>query len=544
MLLPSPAPLLANISLPGREALDLLLRRAEAELEAGHFSEVVAGLTPHAGMGSEAIDSLLGFAFTGLDRSEEAALCLLSAFNLGEGSRHPALELVALFGRLNRRDQARNTLEALLNMTPNDARVLDALGELLIYLGEIEEALSVLEHSLDVRPISPLTMNFKAIALMEKGRITEATSIFKRVLELIPHNASALSNLACIYSALNRTDDALALYRSAVIERPENATIRLNYSISLLKAGRYAQGWAEHEWRLQLPGHSQLPVSKLIPSLGDGVDIRGKRILVTQEEGLGDTLMYLRYIPALARRGAIVHLWVPDTLADLCRRVEGAAVVQVGGTVPEFDWHCPFISLPRAFVGTEDAMGDPVPYLSTDPQKDRAARSLLPDNGKLNVGLVWGGAPRPNLSSALMLDRKRSTSLAALDPLGKIAGINLISFQKGPHAEQGTILPCGKEILDLMPYADTMDDTASFLMGIDVLVSVDTSVVHLAGALGRPVLLMDRFDNCWRWLSGREDSIWYPDFTIIRQKKPNKWDDVVKRVATHLKKMAAAHKRP
>ncbi|MCH4090444.1 tetratricopeptide repeat protein [Acetobacter sp.] len=542
MPLPSPASLYANTSLPSKEALALLLRRAEAELEAGHFSEVMTALRPHGGMGSETVDSLLGFALTGLDQHEEAALCLLSAFHLGEGSKHPALELVALFSRLNRREQARKSLEALLRITPNDARVLDAMGELLIYLGDIDEALSVLDHSLDIRPVSPLTMNFKAIALMEKGELTEATNIFRKVLELIPHNASALSNLACIYSAINRSDDALALYRSAVIERPQNATIRLNHSISLLKAGRYAQGWAEHEWRLQLPGHSQLPVSRLLPSLGDGVDIRGKRILVTQEEGLGDTLMYLRYIPALARRGAIVHLWVPETLADLCRRVEGAAIVQFGGSVPEFDWHCPFISLPRAFVGTEDAMGDPVPYLRTDPQKDLAARTLLPDNGRLNVGLVWGGEPRPNLSSALMLDRKRSTSLASLDPLGKIAGINLISFQKGAHAEQGTTLPCGRDILDLMVHAETMDDTASFLMGIDVLVSVDTSVVHLAGALGRPVLLMDRFDNCWRWLSGREDSIWYPDLKIIRQKKPKKWDDVIKRVASELRKMAAAHK--
>lgn len=543
MLLPSPAPLSENTSLPSSEALKLLLRRAGVELEAGHFAEVMTALSPHGGMGSETIDTLLGFALTGLDRHEEAAVCLHSAFYLGEGSKHPALDLVALFGRLNRREQARKTLDALLETTPNDARILDALGEILIYLGETEEALRVLNHSLDIRPTSPLTMNFKAIALMELGEISEATKIFKKVLKLIPDNASALSNLACIYSALNRSDDALALYRSAIIERPQNATIRLNHSISLLKAGRYAQGWSEHEWRLQLPGHSQLPASLLVPSLGDGVDIRGKHILVTQEEGLGDTLMYLRYIPALARRGAIVHLWVPETLADLCRRVEGAAVVQVGGSVPEFDWHCPFISLPRVFVGTEDAMGDPVPYLHTDPQKDQAARKLLPDNGKLNVGLVWGGAPRPHLSSALMLDRKRSTSLETLDPLGKIAGINLISFQKGPHAEEGTILPCGKEILDLMPYADTMDDTASFLMGIDVLVSVDTSVVHLAGALGRPVLLMDRFDNCWRWLSGRDDSIWYPDLTIIRQKKPHKWDDVVKRVAARLKKMAAVHKR-
>ena len=230
--------------------------------------------------------------------------------------------------------------------------------------------------------------------------------------------------------------------------------------------------------------------------------------------------MSLRYIPPRAERGAIPHLWVPETLGDLCRRVEGAAVVQVGGNCPDFDYHCPFISLPRAFVGTDAAMGAAPPYLRADPVKVREARRLLPANGKLNVGLVWGGAPRPHLSSAMMLDRRRSMPLATLDPLGKIAGINLVSFQKGPYADEGVTLPCGKKLLDLMPRAQTTDDTAAFLTGMDGLVSVDTSLVHLAGGLGIPVLLMDRFDNCWRWLSGRDDSVWYPDLTIVPDPSP------------------------
>ncbi|NHN87501.1 tetratricopeptide repeat protein [Acetobacter conturbans] len=521
----------------------LLVRRAEAELETGHFQEVETALEPYGGMGFTAIDRLLGFALAGLVRPEPAAALLVAVGLASPGGNHPALDLVSLFGRLDQREAARKTLEAILKLTPDDPRVLDALGDLLAQLGKFDEAVAVLDRSLAIRPVSPMALNFKAIALMERGDIGEAEAIFGKVLELVPDNATALSNLACIYSAINRTDDALALYRSAIIERPNNPVIRLNYSISLLKAGRSAQGWAEHEWRLRLPGHSQLPEARLLPSLGDGVDLRGKRVLVTQEEGLGDTLMYLRYLPALARRGAIVHVWVPETLAELCRRVEGIAVVQVGGSLPEFDWHCPFISLPRAFVGTGEETGDPVPYLHANPIKMREARKLLPANGKLNVGLVWGGAPRPHSSSALMLDRRRSLPFAKLDPLGKIPGINLISFQKGPYAEDGTILPCGKAIADLMPYADNLDDTAAFLMGIDVLVSVDTSVVHLAGGLGRPVLLMDRFDNCWRWLSGREDSIWYPDLTIVRQNRPRDWDDVVRRVAAHLRGMAADHRR-
>ena len=523
--------------------LSLLIRRAETELGAGHFEDVKAALEPYAGRGHYNVDLLLAFALTGLGQAQQAAPLLVSVGLASQSGQHPAVKLIDLFGSRNQREAARDTIEAAHRLTPNDPRILDALGDILCHLGRYDEAIEALDRSLVIRPVSPLTLNFKAIALMEKGDVEPAAEIFRKVLELMPDNASALSNLACLYSATNRPEDALALYRSAVMERPANAVIRLNYSISLLKAERYAQGWAEHEWRLKLPGHSQLPQQRLLPSLGAGVDISGKRILVTQEEGLGDTLMYLRYLPALARRGAIVHVWVPETLGDLCRRVEGIAITQVGGTLPEYDWHCPFISLPRVFVGTEEEFGAPVPYLHADPLKVAEAKKLLPCNGKLNVGVVWGGAPRPHLTSAMMLDRRRSMHLAQLDPLGKIPGINLISFQKGPYAEEGTILPCGTQLYDMMPYCDTLDDTAAFLMGVDVLVSVDTSVVHLAGGLGRPVLLMDRFDNCWRWISGRKTSVWYPDLTIFRQQRPRDWTGVVKQVGRALRAMSAEKRR-
>ncbi|GBQ89928.1 O-linked N-acetylglucosamine transferase [Acetobacter nitrogenifigens DSM 23921 = NBRC 105050] len=523
----------------GPSVVDAIVRRAYAEVQEGRFEATRDALLPYSGQGDHRVDLLLGFAYAGSRQFDLAAPLLVNAALANVGAKHPAHDVVELFARFDMRPDAERAVRAMLALTPEDARIHDALGDVLCQMGRFDDAIGVLEHGLRLRPYNPLTLNLMAIARAERGETETALAMFQSVLKLTPNNASALSNLACLLSALNRPEEALDLYRSAIAEKPTDAQIRLNHSVALLKAGRFAQGWSEHEWRLKLPNHTSLPQDKLLPPIGPDVDIRGKRILITQEEGLGDTLMYLRFIPALARRGAITHLWVPDSLEHVCRRVEGVAIVQVGGDVPPFDWHCPFISLPRALVGTPDAMGDPVPYLSADPTKVAEKSRLLPRNGKLNVGLVWGGSPRPHHTPAHMVDRKRSASLAAMAPLAAVEGVNLISLQKGPYAREAFDPPEGMRLYDPTDELHDMDDTAALMMGLDVLVSVDTSVVHLAGALGRRVLLMDRFDNCWRWLSGREDSVWYPDLTIIRQDRLGDWSPVVERVGVALRKMVA-----
>ncbi|NHO31058.1 tetratricopeptide repeat protein [Acetobacter fallax] len=521
---------------------DNLLRRAYVEIHEGRFDAPCQALESFSGLGDSRADLLYGFACAGTGRFEKAAELLVASGIANPGNKHPGQDLADMFARFDRRADAERALRIMIRISPHDTRIYDALGDVLSQMGQFDKAIGVLEKSLQIRPVAPYAMNLMAIALVERGDIEAAIEIFNKVLTLTPGNPSAISNLACIYSAQSQSDEAIDLYRTAIQERPDDAQIRLNYSVALLKAGRFAQGWPEHEWRLKLPGHSELPRATLMPSLTEGLDISGKRILITQEEGLGDTLMYLRYLAPLARRGALLHLWVPEELGDLCRRLDYVSVVQVGGQTPAFDWHCPFISLPRVFVGTPDAIGDPVPYLHADPQKIKTAGRFLPKNGKLNVGLVWGGSPRPTQTPAHMVDRRRSASLAAMAPLGRIPGLNLISLQKGPYAGQILNPPEGMRLYDPTDQLHSMDDTAALMMGLDVLVSVDTSVVHLAGALGLPVLLMDRFDNCWRWLTGREDSIWYPDLTIIRQERPRDWVSVVDRVGTRLRAMVAQKK--
>lgn len=515
------------------------LRRALSEIKAGHFETTLTALRPYAKSGDRQADILLGFCLAGTHKPEQAAEILCRIAQDAPTSTHPLQDLGDIMAEQDRRPDAVAACRAALELTPQDARIYDVLGSLLTQIGAFDEAVDMLRQSTILRPSATYSYNLLAMALAERGDMAEALSVLEGVLEGHPDHAGSLSNIGCLLSGEGRFEEALDSYRRAIYYRPTDAQIRLNHSITLLKAGRYAQGWAEHEWRLKLPGHSSLPQDRLLPSLGPNTDLTGRRILVTQEEGLGDTLMYLRYVEPLARRGAHVHLWVPDTLEDICRRIEGVGTVQVGGDVPAYDWHCPFISLPRVFAATPDAMGAPVPYLKADPDKVKAFARLLPDNPKLNIGLIWGGAPRPNLIGPHMVDRRRSMSLQALEPLSAIPGINLISLQKGPYADQMLDPPRNMTLYDPTDELHTMDDTASLMMSLDVIVSVDTSSVHLAGGLGKPVILMDRYDNCWRWLSGREDSPWYPTLRIIRQTSPRKWDDVVQKVSERLRAMAS-----
>lgn len=528
-------------ALPSPSPEHAFLRRAWAEVKAGHYTSTLQALTQYPPNNSDPIELLRAVCLAATSQTDKAALLFCTLASKTPAEQHPLQMLADLLIPQERRADMLPVCHAALSHTPQDARIHELLGNILVQLGQYSAGVETLRHAVSLRPDNISTLNLLAMALHEKGEATESLALLKSALRSFPDHAGTLSNIGCVLSGLGRLQEALTFYNNAIQTYPTHAQIRLNHSIALLKAGRYAQGWSEHEWRLQLPGHSSLPSATLMPTLNakgrPETDIRGKRVLITQEEGLGDTLMYLRYIEPLAKRGAIAHLWVPETLEAVCRRVKGAAFVQVGGDVPEFDWHCPFISLPRVFNATPHAIGAPVPYLRADAAKIRRFAQYIPQNGKLNVGLVWGGAPRANLVGPHITDRKRSMPLNTLAPLAGVEGVNFISLQKGPYAQQAATPPPGLTLIDPTPALHTLDDTAALLMGLDVLVSVDTSCVHLAGGLGRPVILLDRFDNCWRWGHGTQSSHWYPTLRIIRQAQPRQWGSVVEQLCRGLRAM-------
>ncbi|RUT24525.1 peptide transporter [Asaia sp. W19] len=478
-------------------------------------------------------------------RSGDTMRCLEAARFLdraSSGGLHPLGQLMPHAEAADRRADLLALVEALADHAPYDCRLLELRGSLLLQIGRLDEAIDALTQALSRRPAHLPAMGVLASAYTQAGRFPEAREVLQKIHDLDPGDPSSVSNIAYLTAAMGDMIPALNLYRRAIMQRPDHPQMRLNYSIALLKAGFYQQGWAEHEWRFQLPGHTSLPLSRLLPTLTPGLDLNGKHVLVTQEEGYGDTFMYLRYLPLLARHGARIRVWGADIMADLCARVEGVEAVQFGGETPPYDYHCPFISLPRVFSASETPFGAAVPYISADKGKSARFSALLKKEPSLRVGLVWSGAPRRDQTEAFMLDQRRSMALETLRPLFGLADVSFYSLQKGDAARQldegrlrgGPSDGLDTGITDLMPHVETMDDSAALIDNLDVVVSVDTSMVHLAGAMGKTVLLMDRVNPCWRWLTDRQDSPWYPSLTIYRQQRAWDWGDVVSSVRDRL----------
>ncbi|GBQ92033.1 tetratricopeptide repeat-containing glycosyltransferase family protein [Asaia krungthepensis] len=471
--------------------------------------------------------------------ASQACLDLARQCDTGNAAFHPLQSLLPHAEAHDRRKDLLLITDMALAAQPEDCRLLELSGALRMQLGDIDEAIEQLRLALARRPNHMPALSTFACALTQGGHFDEALVVLEKIRAHDPSDPSALSNIAYLHSATGHLHESLNLYRQAIHAKPDHPQMRLNYSIALLKAGYFQQGWTEHEWRFQLPGHTTLPMARLLPNITADLDLRGKHVLITQEEGYGDSFMYLRFIPLLAERGAIIRLWGADVMADLCARVNGVDTVQVGGDIPPYDYHCPFISLPRAFAATATPFGVLPPYIAADPVKSAVIASRVAQDHNLRVGLVWAGAPRRDQTEAYMLDQRRSMPLDCLTPLAELTGVTFYSLQKGEAASQIATSPL--PIIDLMPEMDTMDDTAALIDNLDIVVSVDTSMVHLAGAMGKRVLLMDRVNPCWRWMTGREDSPWYPSLQILRQTTAWDWRGVVSEVRDRLAD-AARHK--
>jgi hypothetical protein len=264
-------------------------------------------------------------------------------------------------------------------------------------------------------------------------------------------------------------------------------------------------------------------------------ELTGKTVLLHAEQGFGDTLQFCRYAALVAARGARVVLRVTRPLAGLLATLDGGTeVISDGDSVPAFDLHCPLMSLPLAFGTTLETIPPPARLL---PPADHVAewRRRLAALAGPRVGLCWAGDPRRNDPTARATDRRRSITLAHYGPLGGIAGPSFVSLQKGEAAAQTAAPPGGLLVHDWTDELDDFADTAALIEALDLVITVDTAVAHLAGTLGKPVWILSRCDGCWRWLTDRDDSPWYPSARLFRQPAPGDWDAVISRVVAALR---------
>ncbi|HSU04548.1 MAG TPA: tetratricopeptide repeat-containing glycosyltransferase family protein [Acetobacteraceae bacterium] len=405
------------------------------------------------------------------------------------------------------------------------------LADTLRRLGLLDQARWAAEHGLTLLPEMAEAETCLASVLHDSAQYERAAELYQRALERAP-TAGTFTSLGNTLRAMGRVDQALEAHESAIATAPGDAEARFSRALTLLSAGDYGRGFADYEWRwLRSEGGA-----RALGRWWKGEAPAGRTILLHAEQGLGDTLQFIRYAPLVAGLGARVVVEVQPELVRLVGAIPGVAeAVPHGQTLPPFDLHCPLMSLPRVFGTQLGTVPDRVPYLVADPEMMAAWRARLSQDGTMRVGLCWAGAAHADDVGARLIDQRRSIGLAGLRELSGIEGVRFISLQKASEGELSSPVTA-----DWMEEVGDFADTAALVANLDLVISVDTAVAHLAGALGRPVWLLSRYDGCWRWLYGRDDSPWYPSMRIYRQEQPLDWNPVVGRIRRDLMVLAGS----
>jgi hypothetical protein len=400
--------------------------------------------------------------------------------------------------------------------------------------GELVSALPLLERAVAAKPREAEFHNNLGLALAAADRETDAIGAYRAALSLKPDHAVAWNNLGLALQAQNEVRAAIDAFRRALALKPDFVQARWNLALALLLDGQFAEGWSEYDARLALPelGRDR---HRFPGPLWDGAALSGKTLLVYPEQGLGDAVQFARYAMLAADAGARCVIRCPDTIAPLLATIRGVAeVIRDGEALPRYDAHLPLLSLPRVFRTTSGTIPAAVPYIAISDAKRATARATLVRTGAMRkIGLCWAGNP------AHGNDRNRSLPLAALAPLFAVPGISWFSLQQGKATAQIATTPASSAIVPL-PADAALVDTAALIAELDLIITVDTSIAHLAGALARPAWMLLPFAPDWRWQLGRDDSPWYPTFRLFRQTTSGDWSDVIARMADAIRQRLAS----
>lgn len=404
-----------------------------------------------------------------------------------------------------------------LGLAPGFADASLCLGHCLHLLGKFEEAVEVYDRALRISPDIVTVWNNRGNALLELCRYDEAVESYSRALKLAPDLHDARVALATCYQALGQFAKAQAVCDAVLNADSGHAEAHWNRALLLLLNGEYQEGWREYEWRWQKRNFTS-PHRNFPQPRWQGEPAVGKTILIHAEQGFGDTLQFCRYISLVAARGMRIIFECHPPLVTLMKDMTGVAgVIPMGRPLPPFDLHVPLLNLPLIFDTTVATIPDEVPYLAPPAERLPFWRRLVPDEGRLKVGLCWAGKAYP--------DPRRSCPATLLAPLAVIEGVSWYSLQ--PGWKETLPLPMN----DLTGHINDFGDTAALVAQLDLVITVDTAVAHLAGALRKPTILMLPYAPDWRWMRDRDDSPWYPSMRLFRQVRPDSWQDVVQRVA-------------
>lgn len=374
----------------------------------------------------------------------------------------------------------------------------------------------------------------RGVSHLETGDFVEAEHCFRRTQTLAPGSQETMLNLGYVLQLQGRSEEALNCFEQLLASNPAHPKARYNRAVLLLRKGELAEGFSDYEARFAAIREAD-PRSYAQPRW-DGSPLRGKTILLYCEQGLGDAIQFSRYVPDITRLGGRVVLEVQPPLVPLLATLpEVDAIVAKSGVPPITDYHVPLMSLPHILGTTLDTIPAPIPYLVPDTSKEAAWRRILADDTLYRVGLVWRG------SATNPMDQERSCPLDCFAPLLAIPGISFYSLQVGAGTEEMTTLADNSALKDLTGQLTDFSDTAAMIANLDLVVTVDTAVAHLAGAMGRPVWVLLARTPDWRWMLDRDDSPWYPTMRLFRQPGPGDWKSVIEKVSRFLKEQLSRH---
>jgi tetratricopeptide (TPR) repeat protein len=463
----------------------------------------------------------LGTALQDLGRLDEAIGCYRKALALRPDLVESLDNLAGALQEQGKLNEAQACYERALSLRPDRVESLIGLGVVSRSQGRLEEAVARYQQALALVPDHPETRSNLGVALVDLGQPEEAIPHYERALTVQPNRAETHSNLGIALQRQGRYAEALACYERALAVKPDYAEAHFNRAHTLLSTGELDEGWQEYEWRFAVARYDR----KFDQPSWSGEPLGGRGILIHAEQGFGDTLQFVRYVSRVAERGGRVVLEVPASLVRLARTVAGVSeVVAAGDPLPSFDCHCPLLSLPRVFKTNLATIPNTVPYLSAPAEPSAVWAERIPTTPGLRVGVTWAGTA------------VGAIDLRFLQPLWELDGISWFSLQVGGRSDDLSSLG-GVKIADLSPWLADFAETAAAVCRLDLVISVDTSVAHLAGALGRPTWLLLRYPPEWRWLLEREDSPWYPTARLFRQRKERDWLYVVQEVAAALAQM-------
>jgi Flp pilus assembly protein TadD len=457
----------------------------------------------------------------------EAARCYMEALELFPGFFEAAYNLGLMFQEMGRVEEAIACYRQAVGSRPDFAMAWGNLGVACRDAGRIQEALDCFHQALRLRPGAPDVLNNLGNALRDQLDQGQAIACFQEALRQSPADAEIHLNLGNAWRENGDPAEAAKSLGRAIQLRPDFAEAHWDLAFALLLQGDFLRGFEEYEWRWRkprfAPRHFAFPAWR-------GEDPRGRTLLVYAEQGAGDAIQFVRLVTALAAHGARVALECPSSLVALFESVEGACrVIARGESLAGFDWHVPLLSLPHLLRVTLDTVPAKTPYLR--PPGGREARLPAPpgsQTGQRKVGLVWRGHPEHKN------DRHRSIPAELLEPLLGVPGVAFYSLQVGVSPGEPLLGPPLDKLIDLSPMIHDFGDTAVLMNHLDLVISVDTSTVHLAGALGQPAWLLLPCAPDWRWLLGRNDSPWYPTLRLFRQPRPGDWPSVVRDVRAAL----------